>query len=135
MSQVYSAKYHGKKVAVKVRHPGVDKYIQRDVNIMFGISKFLSLFSKAYEIPVGEDSLKKTLIDQIDFNVEKDNLKIFNSHFMGNQNVSFPKAFENATRDSILIESFVEGVPVTHFENNRHPLNAVIARLGATTFF
>ena len=24
---------------------------------------------------------------------------------------------------------------MTHFENNRHPLNAVIARLGATTFF
>lgn len=84
MSQVYKAVYKGKKVAVKVRHPDVDKYIQRDVNIMFGISKFLALFSKAYEIPVGEESLKKTLIDQIDFNVEKDNLKIFNNHFYGN---------------------------------------------------
>ena len=52
-----------------MRHPEVDKYIQRDVNILFGISKFLSLFSKSYEIPVGESSLKKTLVDQIDFNV------------------------------------------------------------------
>lgn len=33
------------------------------------------------------------------------------------------------------MESFVEGVPVTYFEKNVHPLNAVIARLGATTFF
>lgn len=56
----------------------MDKYIQRDVNILFGISKFLSIFSKAYEIPIGESSMKKTLIDQIDFNIEKENLKIFN---------------------------------------------------------
>lgn len=102
---------------------------------MFGISKFLSLFSKTFEIPVGQNSLKKTLIDQIDFNVEKDNLNIFNNHFHGNESVKFPQAFEAGTRDSILIESFVEGVPVTHFETNRHPLNAVIARLGAAAFF
>ncbi len=86
--------YKGKKVAVKVRHPDVDKYIQRDVNIMFGISKFLSIFSKSFEIPVGEDSLKKTLIDQIDFNVEKDNLNTFNRHFKGRESVRFPIAFD-----------------------------------------
>ena len=81
----------------------MDKYIQRDVNILFGISKFFSIFSKSFEIPVGESSLKKTLVDQIDFNVEKDNLKTFNSHFHGNKNVQFPTAFEKETRDSILI--------------------------------
>ena len=27
VGQVYKAKYKGKKVAVKVRHPGIDKYI------------------------------------------------------------------------------------------------------------
>ena len=47
--------------------------------------------------------MKKTLVDQIDFNVEKDNLKTFNSHFHGNKNVQFPTAFEKETRDSILI--------------------------------
>ena len=37
--------------------------------------------------------------------------------------------------DSVLVESFVEGVPISYYESNRHPLNAVIARIGATTFF
>ena len=31
VSQVYKAQYHGRKVAVKVRHPDVDKYIAIDV--------------------------------------------------------------------------------------------------------
>lgn len=69
MSQVYKAIYKGKKVAVKVRHPEVEKYIQRDVNLMFAVSRFLSFFSQAYDIPVNADSLKRTLIEQIDFTV------------------------------------------------------------------
>jgi predicted unusual protein kinase regulating ubiquinone biosynthesis (AarF/ABC1/UbiB family) len=48
VSQVYKAVFKGKKVAVKVRHPEVDKYIERDMNILFGVSQFLSLFSKSY---------------------------------------------------------------------------------------
>lgn len=65
---MYKAMYKGQKVAVKVRHPGVEKYIQRDINILFFISRFLSRFSRAFALPVSEVSMKKTLIDQIDFN-------------------------------------------------------------------
>lgn len=78
MSQVYKAVYKGKKVAVKVRHPEVDRYIQRDVQLLFEISRFLSIFSKRFQLPVGEESMKKTLFEQIDFNIEKDNLITFN---------------------------------------------------------
>ena len=55
--------------------------------------------------------------------------------FKGNKTVKFPLPFAEDTKDSVLIESFVEGVPITYFETNRHPLNSVIARIGATTFF
>jgi predicted unusual protein kinase regulating ubiquinone biosynthesis (AarF/ABC1/UbiB family) len=53
VSQVYQAIYKGQKVAVKVRHPGVDKYIERDMDLLFMISRTLSFFSGKYEIPVG----------------------------------------------------------------------------------
>ena len=135
MSQVYRAKYKGKKVAVKVRHPGVDQYIQRDINLLFFFSRVLSVFSKAFNLPVSETSMKKTLMDQIDFNNEHDNLLIFNEMFKGNKMVKFPAPFTEDTTESVLVESFVEGVPITYFEANPHPLNSVIARLGATTFF
>lgn len=67
VSQVYKAIYKGKKVAVKVRHPNVDKYIERDVNLLFFLSYLASFFSPAMEIPISETSLKKTLTEQIDF--------------------------------------------------------------------
>lgn len=69
VSQVYKAKYHGRKVAVKVRHPDVDKYIQRDIDLLFRISRICGYFNKNWKIPIGEESMKKTLTDQIDFNI------------------------------------------------------------------
>jgi aarF domain-containing kinase len=63
------------------------------------------------------------------------NLNTFNEMFKGNKEIKFPFPFEENTKDSVLIETFVEGVPVTYYESNRHPLNKVIARLGSATFF
>lgn len=73
--------YKGQKVAIKVRHPDVEKHIQRDVNLLFFFSRLLSCFSRSFALPVSEVSMKKTLMDQIDFNNEKDNLVIFNKMF------------------------------------------------------
>ena len=50
-----------------MRHPNVDKYIERDINLLFFFSYLASFFSPAMEIPVSEVSLKRTLIEQIDF--------------------------------------------------------------------
>jgi predicted unusual protein kinase regulating ubiquinone biosynthesis (AarF/ABC1/UbiB family) len=70
ISQVYSAEYRGERVAVKVRHPNVQKNIKRDVDLLFGISKALSYISSAFELPITKSTLTKTLIDQLDFRIE-----------------------------------------------------------------
>ena len=44
-------------------------------------------------------------------------------------------AIEGGSGSSVLMESFVEGTPITYYEKNQHLLNKVIARIGATTFF
>lgn len=49
--------------------------------------------------------------------------------------MKFPLPFIEDTNEAFLLETFVEGVPITYYETHKHPLNAVIARLGATTFF
>ena len=62
-------------------------------------------------------------------------MNIFNSMFKNSKTVKFPFPFEKDTKASVLVETFAEGVPITYFENNRHELNSVIARIGAQTFF
>ena len=135
MSQVYQAVYKGKKVAIKVRHPNVDTYIERDVNLMFFMSYLASFISPAMDLPVNQDSLKKTLTEQIDFTFEMKNLYKFNEMFKDHKSIFFPDPVEEKTIDSVLVETFVEGVPVTYYEKKPHVLNKVMARLGSTTFF
>ena len=43
----------------------------------------------------------KTLVDQIDFNNEADNLEIFNGMFEGRKDVKFPIPYDS--KESILI--------------------------------
>lgn len=63
------------------------------------------------------------------------NLNTFNEMFKESKDIKFPFPIEESTTDSVLVETFIEGVPVTYYERNKHPLNKVIARLGSTTFF
>lgn len=58
ISQVYEATFRGQKVAVKVRHPNIEKNIERDISIVFAVSKFLALFSLFFEIPIDQTSFR-----------------------------------------------------------------------------
>jgi predicted unusual protein kinase regulating ubiquinone biosynthesis (AarF/ABC1/UbiB family) len=57
---------------------------------MFFFSYLASFISPAMEIPVGEQSLKKTLQDQIDFTFEMRNLNKFKQMFKARRDVNFP---------------------------------------------
>ena len=48
VGQVYKAIYKGKKVAVKVRHPDVEKNVESDIDIIFFASRILSKFSSFF---------------------------------------------------------------------------------------
>ena len=114
-----------------MRHPKVDKHITRDINLLFFFSRAMSLFSKAFSIPVTEESMKRTLNEQINFITEKENLIIFNEQFKSRSDIAFPMPYEEDSSDSVLIEEFVEGVPITYYEERPHQLSPIIARLGA----
>ena len=74
-----------------------------------------SFISPALEIPVSEHSHKKTLTEQIDFTFEMRNLHKFRQMFKSRKDVNFPSPFAENTKDSVLVESFIEGMPITYF--------------------
>jgi predicted unusual protein kinase regulating ubiquinone biosynthesis (AarF/ABC1/UbiB family) len=43
------------------------------------------------------------------------NLNKFNEMFQGRTDVNFPFPFEENTIEAVLVETFVEGVPVTYY--------------------
>jgi len=115
ISQVYRAVYKGQQVAVKVRHPDIEDNVARDVDILFGISRVLGKLSDSLSFPLTRDSLKKTLTDQLDFRIEANNLARFSEYFHLHHNVHFPKVFLEASGERILVESYVDGLPITSY--------------------
>lgn len=133
MSQVYEASLRGQKVAVKIRHPKIEKNIDMDVTLVFAISRFLAHLSRIFEIPINEQSLKDMLNEQLDFRREGENLARFNKIFK-NPDVCFPVPYPD-TREEVLIMSYIEGRPITYYEKNKNEMNKFIARVGANAFF
>ena len=113
----------------------MDTFIKMDVEILFFISKMFSKISSRFEIPVGSDSMKRTLTEQIDFRIEAENMDTFSKNFAFNSAVDFPQVMEGGAKESVLIETFINALPVTYYIEHPSPLNKVIARIGATSFF
>lgn len=135
ISQIYEAQYKGERVAVKVRHPNIGPNIARDIDILFGVSGLLSYLWSGFEFPITKSALKKTLTNQLDFTIEVQNLKTFNELFVFHKDVHFPVPFEEVSVPSVLVETFIDGKPITYYERHRHQLNKTIARIGGMTFF
>jgi predicted unusual protein kinase regulating ubiquinone biosynthesis (AarF/ABC1/UbiB family) len=79
-----------------VRHPDVGKNLCRDIDLMFKFSRFLSRFSKFFEIPITEHSIKRILSDQLLFLKEKRNLDQFRTVVV-DRNVKFPYVYPLST--------------------------------------
>lgn len=67
VAQVYKAKLHDKMVAVKVRHPNIGNNLEKDIDLLFMFSRFFSIFSKKFEVPVTSQSIKDILAEQLYF--------------------------------------------------------------------
>lgn len=100
---------------------------------MFMFSKFFSIFSKKFEIPVTTHSLKKILAEQLYFLQEKRNIDKFNTIII-DKNVKFPQTFPEST-DEVLIEEYIDGKTIGFYENHAHNMNRLIANIGAKAFF
>ncbi|CAD7947341.1 unnamed protein product [Amoebophrya sp. A120] len=164
IAQVYRGRLaddNTNEVAIKVRHPNVEKQVDTDLKLVHSVCSFLSRFSyfEWMELPVTMDEFRKVLLDQTDLRIEAKNLKVFRDHFgitkqvdsRGGtddetkelvsaativpdveQFVTFPEPI--AATERVLIETFVDDAkPISYFIENPSSLNEEIARLGMQT--
>jgi aarF domain-containing kinase len=108
IAQVYRAVLNGQKVAVKVRHPGVEEQISVDFTIMKGLASFLESFPSLAWINLSESlgQFSHTLAAQTDLSVEGKHLYLFNKYFKSWPTVGFPKPI--VISNSILVETWEE---------------------------
>ncbi|KAK9808945.1 hypothetical protein WJX72_006758 [[Myrmecia] bisecta] len=127
----------GTVVAVKVRHPGVGKSIQRDFALMIRIAQVAGLVPAIRKLHL-EDSLRQfaaPLREQVDLALEARHLWQFNYNFRHNKNVRFPFPIYPLVAPEVLVETFEEGESISRYValGPTGSFNSRLAALGSKT--
>ena len=147
ISQVHRAilKKEGAIVVAKVRRPGIRKKIQSDLDILESIAHRLHNNSddlKPYDLPNLVSVLRRSLIREIDFRIEAQNLKIA-STFAADTDVHIPKVYHDYCSEHLLIMEYVRGEKIRDIDPGREDafdlakqgLNAAIKQILSDGFF
>jgi len=116
---------NGVNVIVKIQRPGIDKIIKQDLkNIreIFEIFSYLKI-TKSYDMKLLDES-ERYLIEEIDYENEAKNAKIFRKNFYKTK-CKIPRICDKYSTKKILVMEYIEGVKITEIENEEDKKKAV----------
>ncbi len=122
IAQVYKAHLaeNGAAVAVKVRRDHVKEDMQRDIQLMRRAADLLNLTGSTVlagvDIVTVIDEFDRTVREEIDFTVERDNLLRFARGVRGEKGVSSPAVYPGYSDETVLVMEFVEGISLEHVD-------------------
>lgn len=125
IAQVYKATLaeSGETVAIKIRRDHVRQDMVRDIALMRRASDLLNLTGstmiQGVDINVVIDELDRTVREEIDFNVERENLERFGRGFATEPGVTCPKAYDEYSDETVLVMEFVDGLSLEHVDELR----------------
>lgn len=99
------------EVAIKVQRPGIEKKMNSDLNILETIGSFVDQqFEelRSYDIPGLIETVRRTLIQELDFTRELDNMNIARAHIKS-EKIYIPKAYEDYSSKKLLVMEFFDG--------------------------
>ncbi len=120
LAQVHKARLaSGETVAIKVQRPGVKATMAQDIDIMRIMARRASRMAKDTQLLDFSDVVEemwRTFLDETDFEVEAENLRVFKEL---NKNVAFidcPKVYPDLCSEYCLVMEYIEGIPIYDHE-------------------
>ena len=116
IAQVHAATLHnGRKVVVKVVRPGIDRAIQRDIDLLFTIARLARKYSsearRLRPVEVVEE-YNKTIHDELDLLREAANATQLRRNFADGKLLYVPEIFWDLTRENVMVQERIYGTPV-----------------------
>lgn len=114
LSQVHLGRLRSsdEEVVIKIQRPGIEQNILSDLDILESISVFLDQqFEElsCYELPEIVRTVRKSLLLELDFTRELDNMNIARSYIQ-NGNIYVPKTYEELSSKTLLVMEYFDGL-------------------------
>ena len=117
ISQVHTAILKtGEKVAIKVKRPNIEENILNDIEIITWLSSILEKYNEEFALIRPEKlikAFKNQLLQELDFNFEKNNTIKFQKFFKNNKNIKIAKIYEEYSTKNILTMEYIEGIKIS----------------------
>lgn len=116
IGQVHRARLlDGREVVVKVRHSGIDRKLETDLDILAGLAALAARLEdfRRYQPQRIVADMTRLLQRELDFSREQQNLLLFRRRFRNNRKVAFPEPVPSHCSSRILTMSRMDGVKLS----------------------
>ena len=117
LGQVHKARLRdGRQVAVKVQRPGIRDRMLEDLDALDEIAEFLDGHTEAgkrYEFRQMLDQFRKSLLRELDYRQEANNLTTIREHLKGFEHIVVPMPFPDFSTSRVLTMEYVHGKKIT----------------------
>ena len=119
LGQVYTARYEGNDVAVKVRRPGIESLVEADLRTIRWSIPLVKRFTgsgRAFSLENLADEFAKTIREEMDYKREREMLEEIRGNFEGNDRIRIPTAYEEVSGPRVLTMEYVPGVKINRLD-------------------
>ena len=116
LGQVYLAVVDGQNVAVKVKRPGIEEIVERDLAVLKRVLPRALRFVDPNLRLSGRAMLAQfieTIHEEMDYTIESNNLKQIKENMKGNSDVIVPRVYDRLSSKSVLTMEYIAGIKVT----------------------
>ncbi|PAU83545.1 hypothetical protein CK500_08495 [Halorubrum salipaludis] len=135
LGQVYTARYEGTDVAVKVRRPGIESLVEADLRTIRWSIPLVRQFigsGRAFSLENLADEFAKTIREEMDYKREREMLEEIRANFADEDRIRIPTAFEAVSGPRVLTMEYVPGTKISDvdaLDEAGHDRNAIAETL------
>ena len=133
ISQVHTAILKtGEKVAIKVKRPNIEENILMDIEVIIWLSNIIEKYNEEFALMQPQKliaAFKAQLLQELDFNFEKNNTLKFARYFKDNKNIKIAKIYEEYSTKSILTMEYINGIKISDIspDDNRYDRKKLVS--------
>lgn len=128
IGQVHLARLHdGQHVIVKVRHQGIERSVETDLDILTGLAQLAERIEefRPYQPRALVAEMARTMPRELDFRLELRNLQQFARLFQKSRTVKVPQVYPELSSEKMLTMELLDGFKLNELDHNKKAGNGV----------
>jgi predicted unusual protein kinase regulating ubiquinone biosynthesis (AarF/ABC1/UbiB family) len=119
LGQVYTAAIDGRRVAVKIRRPGVEELVRADLRVIrFSIPLLMRFVDEArsFSLETLADEFEKTITEEMDYARERGMLEGVRENFLEDPYIRIPESVASHSSGRVLTMEYVPGTKISELD-------------------